>query len=175
MSILIIALPRTGSTELGKRLSFTNKLNYEFEPFNPKEELLKYESKNYKKALIKTMVFHTPIFINEEDRLSWLLNISKDFQKIILLSRRDLIAVTESWSFLLYETKNGFKSDDAYVWKKTSNYDEQFEFIKKSQKELEYLSKELNIPITYYEDIYDPADGNRLRKGNREDFNKKLL
>ena len=175
MSILIIALPRTGSTELGTRLSVENKLKYEFEPFNPLEKLLKYESKNYKNALIKTMVFHTPIFVDEVDRLKWLLNISKDFKKIILLSRKDLIAVTESWSFLLYETKNGFKSTYPYVWKKTPNYDEQFEFIQNCQKELEYLSKELNIPITYYEDIYNPADTNRLRKGNREDFNKKLI
>jgi hypothetical protein len=35
MSILIIALPRTGSSELGRRLSTYNKFKYEFEPFNP--------------------------------------------------------------------------------------------------------------------------------------------
>ena len=35
MSILIIALPRTGSSELIRRLSDKHKLNSVFEPFNP--------------------------------------------------------------------------------------------------------------------------------------------
>ena len=49
MSILIIALPRTGSTEFGKRLSINNKFKYEFEILeNPKN---KKETKHLKKLV----------------------------------------------------------------------------------------------------------------------------
>ena len=83
MSILIIALPRTGSTELGRRLSVENKIPYEFEPFNPLTKL-KYDE-SYKNKVVKTIVFHTPFFLKEEERLQWLIDISKDFKKVILL------------------------------------------------------------------------------------------
>ena len=173
MSILIIALPRTGSTELGRRLSVENKLRYEFEPFNPLAEL-KYDE-SYKNKVVKTMVFHTPFFIKEEDRLNWLIEISKDFKRVILLSRKDLNACTESWSYLLYKTKKGFKSTHEYVWEKTPNYGEEYDNILKWNDELKLISNELNIPITYYEDIYNPTDKGRLRKGNRDDFSQSII
>lgn len=173
MSVLIIALPRTGSTELGKKIALENNLKFEFEPFNP---ILKLPYINeYANNVVKTMVFHTPVFIKEDERLDWLIKISKDFKKVILLSRKDLIACAESWSFLLYETIKGFKSNQPYVWKKTPNYDDQLLFIKKCNEELHYLSNILNIPITYYEDIYDVNDSNKLRKGDRDLFNTKLI
>jgi hypothetical protein len=173
MSILIIALPRTGSTELGRRLSVQTKLQYEFEPFNPLANL-RYDE-TYKNKIVKTMVFHTPFFIKEEDRLNWLIEISKDFKQVILLSRKDLNACAESWSYLLYKTKKGFKSTHNYIWEKTPNYSEEHNNILKWNDELKFISNELSIPITYYEDIYDSTDKNRLRKGNRDDFNQNII
>lgn len=173
MSILIIALPRTGSTELGRRLSMESKRRYEFEPFNPKSKLPYIDS--YKNMVVKTMIFHTPFFIKEEERLDWLIQISNDFKKVILLSRKDLVACTESWAFLVHKSKEGFRSNLAYVWEKTPNYDSQLEFIKKCDSELNYLSDKLNIPITYYEDIYNVNDTNKLRKGNRNDFDLTII
>lgn len=173
MSILIIALPRTGSTELGKRLAIKNRIEYEFEPFNPKAKL-RYDD-SYKNKVVKTMIFHTPFFINDNERLDWLIKISKDFKQVILLSRKDLVACTESWSYLLDKTNKGFKSNQSYVWEKTANYDEQFEFIKNCQFELNYISDRLNIPITYYEDLYDLNDKSRLRKGNRDEFERNII
>jgi hypothetical protein len=61
------------------------------------------------------------------------------------------------------------------LWEKTPNYDVEFEFIKKCNSELTYLSEKLGIPITYYEDIYDVNDSNRLRKGNRFDYPKNII
>jgi len=174
MSILIIALPRTGSSALGEKLAVDNKLIYEFEPFNPKSGLPYIDA--YKNRVIKTMVFHTPFFIKEDNRLNWLITISEDFEKVILLSRKDLVLCTESWSFLLHNSKKGFKSNLPYLWEKTPNFDEQLEFIKKCDTELRYISQKINIPITFYEDLYDLNDSNRLRKGNRENSTKgKLL
>ena len=75
----------------------------------------------------------------------------------------------------MYKTKKGFKSGYAYVWEKTPNYDEQLEFIKNCQIELNYLSEQLDISITYYEDLYDLNDKGRLRKGNRDEFGKSII
>lgn len=174
MSILIIALPRTGSSELGKRLSITNKFKYEFEPFNPIVGLPPLT--NFKKIVLKTIIFQLPYYVKEENRINWLIELKKEFDEVILLSRKNLIDCAESWSYLMYKRKqNGFKSNQTYLWEKTPNYEMVFKNIIKWNDELTFISNELNIPITYYEDIYDIEDTNRLRKGNREDFNKKLL
>jgi hypothetical protein len=173
MSILIIALPRTGSTSLGQKLALDNKLTFEFEPFNPLARLRYNDS--YKKKVVKTMVFHTPFFISENERLDWLIEISKDFKEVILLSRKNLIDCTESWSFLLHNTKKGFRSNLPYLWEKTPNYDEQLDFIKKCDEELKYISEKINTPIKFYEDLYDLNDVNRLRKGDRDNTEKNKL
>jgi len=174
MSILIIALPRTGSTELGVRLSTNNKFKYEFEPFNPIAGLPPLT--DFKNIVLKTIIFHLPYNVNEENRINWLIDLTKKFDEVILLSRKNLTDCAESWSYLNYKKQqNGFESNQSYFWEKTLNYEIALENIIKWNKELMFVSNELNIPITYYEDLYDINDKNRLRKGNREDCKKKLL
>ena len=77
MSILIIALPRTGSTEFGKRLSINNKFKYEFEPFNPIAGLPPLT--NFKNIVLKTIIFQLPYYIKEENRINWLIELKKEF------------------------------------------------------------------------------------------------
>ena len=174
MNILIISLPRTGSSELGKKLSIKNKLDYKFEPFNPLNE--NYENSDLKNSVVKTIIFHKPKYISEHNRLNWLIDLTKNFEKIILLSRKDLIACAESWSYLNHKMKtSNFTSILPYLWEKTPNYEIEYENIKKWDNELNYISKSINIPITYYEDIYDLNNIDRLRKGNKTDYKTKLI
>jgi hypothetical protein len=51
----------------------------------------------------------------------------------------------------------------------------EYQFIQKCNSELVYISEKLNIPITYYEDIYNENDSNKLRKGNRFDYSKNII
>jgi hypothetical protein len=37
------------------------------------------------------------------------------------------------------------------------------------------MSNELKIPITYYEDIYNSNENGKLRKGNLNDYEKKII
>jgi hypothetical protein len=117
----------------------------------------------------------------EESLKDWYENnkdeyeISKDFKEVILLSRKNLIDCTESWSFLLHNAKKGFRSNLPYLWEKTPNYDEQLDFIKKCDEELKYISEKINTPIKFYEDLYDLNDVNRLRKGDRDNTEKNKL
>jgi hypothetical protein len=174
MSILIISLPRTGSTELGKRLSNKHKLKYEFEPFNPSANLLPIT--NFNRIVLKTIIFHLPNHINEENRIKWLIELSSKFEDVILLTRRNLVECAESWSYLLWKEKEkSFKSTQPYLWEKTPNYEEEFKNIVKWDEELKTISDVLNIPITYYEEIYDPKENGKLRKGNMDDYEKKLF
>jgi hypothetical protein len=174
MNILIISLPRTGSTELGRDLSNKHKLKYECEPFNGGDRLLC--NYNLHNIVLKTILFHLPNYIDEPNRINWLIELSQNFNEVILLSRRNLVACAESWAYLMYnESQKSFRANEAYLWEKTPNYDVEFEFIKKCNSELTYLSEKLGIPITYYEDIYDVNDSNRLRKGNRFDYPKNII
>jgi hypothetical protein len=174
MNILIISLPRTGSTELGKRLSIHHLFKYELEPFVSGGKLL--ESTDFNNTVLKTIIFHLPSNVNEDQRINWLVELSKKFNEVILLSRKNLISCAESWAYLQYnEKQKSFNSTTPYLWERTPNFDEEYKFIQKCNSELQRLSEKLNIPITYYEDIYDEKDSNRLRKGNRFDFSKKII
>jgi hypothetical protein len=174
MNILIISLPRTGSTELGKDISNKHKLKYECEPFSGGDRLLHNE--DLQNIVLKTILFHLPNHIEESNRIDWLVKLSQHFDETILLSRRNLVACAESWAYLMYKEKQkSFKADEPYLWEKTPNYYAEFQFIEKCDSELKYLSNELRIPITYYEDIYDENDSKRLRKGNRCDHLKNII
>jgi len=174
MSILIIALPRTGSSELGRRLSIDNNFKYKFEPFNPIAALPPLT--NFKDIVLKTIIFQLPYYIKEENRINWLIELKKEFDEVILLSRKNLTDCAESWSYLNYKNKQkGFESNQSYFWEKTPNYEIALENIIKWNNELMFISNELNIPITYYEDLYDVNDKNRLRKGNRDEFYKSII
>jgi hypothetical protein len=173
MSILIIALPRTGSSELGRRLSIDNKFKYEFEPFNPIAELPPLT--DFKNIVVKTIIFQLPYYI-EKDRIDWLIELTKKFEETILLSRKNLIDCAESWSYLNYKRKhNGFEFNQPYFWEKTPNYENALKNIIKWNAELKFISNELSIPIIYYEDLYDVNDDNRLRKGDRDKINKSII
>jgi len=166
MSILIIALPRTGSTELGKRLSIKHKLKYEFEPFNPPDIVppLTY----FKNKVVKTIIFQLPHYVKEKNRTNWLIDLIKEFDEVILLSRKNLIDCAESWAYLTYKSKQtGFKSNEPYLWEKTPNYEIALKNVIKWNEELMFISNKLNIPITYYEDVYSVNSNERLRKDNR--------
>jgi hypothetical protein len=175
MSILIISLPRTGSTELGTKLSIDNKLKYEFEPFNPLNNI-EQKDINFKKCVLKTIIFQIPPYVKEINRIEWLISLSKNFNEVILLSRKNLVSCAESWSFLNHKMKTtNFLSTSFYLWEKTPNYETALENIKKWNGELEYISERINTPITYYEDIYDLHSPNRLRRGNKDDFEKNII
>jgi hypothetical protein len=172
MSILIIALPRTGSSELGRRLSTYNKFKYEFEPFNPSVGLPPLT--DFKKIVLKTIIFHLPYYVNEENRINWLIELTKNFDEVVLLSRKNLTDCAESWSYLMHKEKS-FKSNQPYLWEKTPNYDKEYGNIIKWNEELTFMSNELKIPITYYEDIYNSNENGKLRKGNLNDYEKKII
>lgn len=169
MKILIISLPRTGSSNLLFKLAEENKLKSIYEPFHDGTNQFKNWIYNPEEdnIIIKTIINH------HYDNLQ----LAKNFNKIILLSRRDLKSCTESWIYFIKNVNNSFTSYQSYYYENI--YDKEFDYyykiIKEYHSEIENLSRILNIPITYYEDIFDIKSSEKLRKFNKKDIKKNKI
>lgn len=172
MRVLIIGLPRTGSTSLLKKISEEKRLIPIFEPFAPnivKNGTYKTKFENEDNVVVKTLITSKPNGVN--DKIGWLINFSSLFDEIILLTRRDLIDCAKSWAYLTYQRKKNkftLTSDTEYYWEPTPNYEDVKNDILEWDKELSEISKRLNVGLTYYEDIFDIHSQDRLRKGDKK-------
>lgn len=159
MRILIISLPRTGSTSLMYRYSEEYQLPSLFEPFTPTQYRIGILPKN---VVIKTLIHHCPRgFDNPIDAY---VELIKEFDKVILLSRRDLKECSESWAYLQHNRHANFNSLKHYVWKTPPDLEKYEANINFWHSQLVKLSDMLHIPITYYEDIFDKNSDERYRK-----------
>jgi len=158
MKVLLITLPRTGSTSSLKNISEEQKLNPISEPFNNiNGNLEKYKDYNWESTndiCVKTHINHKDI--------PFYLEFIKFFDEVILLSRKDLNACAESLSYA-----NHYQNfTEKYKWIKTPNLNENIKLVKQFNEELEKLSKLTNIKISYYEDLFDSESGDKLRKND---------
>lgn len=135
------------------------------ELFNPQSGtngLYDWETMN--NIILKTIVNQVPIGVDNIHEF-W-VKASKTFDEVILLSRRNLIECGESLAFFDYYKHSGFKYDSKYTWKPTPNFQYAYTFVKELDDMIVKLSNELNIPITYYEDIFDSQSNERLRNNS---------
>jgi len=158
MKVLLITLPRTGSTSSLKNISEEQKLNPISEPFNNiNGNLEKYKDYNWESTndiCVKTHINHKDI--------PFYLEFIKFFDEVILLSRKDLNACAESLSYA-----NHYQNfTEKYKWIKTPNLNENIKLVKQFNEELEKLSKLTNIKISYYEDLFNPELEDKLRKND---------
>lgn len=165
MKILIISLPRTGSTSLLYKLSNEKNLTPIFEPFDGTNRII---YNNEDDCVVKTIICHHP---NN-------LELIKNFDEIILLNRRNLTDLIESHSYHTYFSKvNGYNSNNPYVYKKPPDeiYNLCVSDVLNWNEEMKHLSEIINVPIVYYEDLFNQTEKGRLRIGKKEDFVKKLI
>jgi len=165
MSVLIISLPRTGSTSLLHKIAKEKNLKPLFEPFDGTGRI---EYNGERDVVVKTIICH------HNDNLE----LSKKFDEVILLTRRNVKECTESHAYQTYfSKKKNYNSNTPYVYEEVPSeiYELCYNDIIKWNKEIDELSTKLNVPITYYEDIFDSNNEGRLRKGNRDKTIKKLI
>ena len=153
MRILIIALPRTGSTSLLYKIAKERNLKPFFEPFDGTNRVVYNGEDN---CVVKTIICHHS---NNFELINF-------FDEIILLNRRNLKELIESHSYQTYFSKtNGYNSNNPYLYKTppqeiinicTSD-------ILNWNEQLSYISEVTNIKITYYEDVFDCNSNERLR------------
>lgn len=164
MRVLIISLPRTGSNYLMNQYSKKYNLNSYGEPFNYYNKRINEDWKTKDNVVVKTMLFQVPKKVTS-DKEYW-IEMSKSFNEVILLSRRDLFDCAKSHSFMV-DMRGKYDSGSPYIWKETPSLFKSFEFLKVEHQKLEEVSKLLKIPITYYEDIFDINSEQRYRKNNK--------
>ena len=170
MKILIIALPRTGSSNLLFSLAKDKNLIPIFEPFSQlkkNDDIIRTYNSNDDNVIVKTIIFQHP------DNIS----LCKEFDEIILLSRKDLLACAESWAYFSKNKINGFGSWLPYVYEGITDTEVKYSLkvLVEYNSLLKQISNTLDVPITYYEDLYDLSSPNKLRKSNKVELKKNIL
>ena len=160
MKILIIALPRTGSTSLLNKYAKNFNLNGLFEPYDRSNRWI-YKS-NMNDVVVKTMIYHKPY--GYSDIINGYVELSKEFDEVILLSRKNLNECAESWAYLKHFNHRNFNSIKEYVWKNVPNLEKHTNDIINWNRELIKIGEILNIELTYYEDIFNKNSNERYRK-----------
>ena len=145
---LIIALPRSGGTNLMKSIASAYKLNEGFEVYSSQNTLVRYPHMVY-----KDIVDHKPI-------LYWVRE-SKKYERTVLLSRRDAIATAQSLYLIQHKRENRIDTKWSAKEIEGENISLLKRRIKRCQRFMILLSKRLSIPLNFYEDLYSE---NRLRE-----------
>lgn len=158
MKVLIIALPRTGSTALMIGLSKSLNTKMISEPWaqeRPDKKIYPLELKE--KYVEKSMITHVPqnLNISSED---FFLEHYKKFDCTILLGRRNLTEMTESLVYALENnrpwTNDWHTSYSISKNKKFKNFNKVYKNYVQNTVELVKLSSKIQIPITWYEDLF---------------------
>ena len=165
MKILIVSLPRTGSTSLMNKISKEKNLNIISEPFDGRKNEIKIFPND---IVVKSIIKQHPYNIG--NIVDWYYNFSLQFDELILLSRKDLKACWESLSYFTHNEKYGFSSASEYYWQETPNIDYYKNYILECNDIINSLSKVTSIGIQYYEDLFDISSTKRLRKGDKKDL-----
>lgn len=179
MSILIIALPRTGSTVMCRALAKALGYKFVMEPFNtktPRSKLDLSDITHDSKVVVKTMIEqfpkspeymekHPELFKNDPS-IEFNLFFAKRFNHVILLDRQDVYDQCISLTNAQARTKVHLTQfwhvpyraeiDDKAI------EDCQFK-LRKYKSNLEYLSKFTDYEITHYERVYSEKRGIRRK------------
>lgn len=141
-NVLIIAEPRTGSSNLLNAISSAYGFKAQFEP-NPHE-------------VITDSGWVVKLISHEQFTLESIVNLIPKFEVTILLSRKNTKEQYESfWALINLNGRNPLQKwhvsnlptdDDQYIFRKN--------VIDKSKVRLKEVSELANIPINYYEDVY---------------------
>jgi hypothetical protein len=158
MKIALISLPRTGSTSISRYYKSINKnVVVVDEPFNlvVNTPTILYDNliKNHN-LFIKTMYGDNPLEFENMSAKEFVLKLIDDFDLVLFLTRRNIKEHTESYIQALQTSK--WASSYVYDCKLNTFYDEVESKLNKLNSELIQTCNELNRPLYFYEDLYNP-------------------
>jgi hypothetical protein len=161
MKILIIATPRSGSTTLTNVIAGILKYTRYHEPYNfahPSLASQRYPKELPSNVVVKTMFNQLPQNITKDIESShnfYDKEIQK-FDKVIILSRKDIISAYESFNFRA-------KKDPFGNWHSSYTYEEvDFdttlfkEYLIWTNNIMEFAIRN-NLPITWYENLFSES------------------
>lgn len=170
MKILIIGCIRTGTTSLLEGISYQNYHKID-EPFNKHyTEAVGYpiDFSLHKNICVKTITYQTPNQYDEYDITNFYKKFIRNFDRVILLDRYDfkehwISSVNLYWKGALKRDKKLTEYPQHRSWVRNELTDDMIrecknsewrEFFIQQKYQIKEISKEFNIDITYYEDLY---------------------
>jgi hypothetical protein len=148
MKILIIAHARSGSTNCLLKISNILKIEQYHEPYNISMTTRGLLTVDFSKdCIVKTLSTHVP---NNENPIDFYTNYVTKFDIVILLFRKNKIEAEISLANAKL-TRIWHDSYINHIFKIPKSIKVQ---IDNSQSIIKTLSNSLNLPITYYEDLY---------------------
>lgn len=170
--VLIIGVGRSGTTTLIKALGILLKLKQCGEPWNrmirdgrdiPEKDVIS----NY--GIVKTLIDHIPLSYaagkNKEEYWNNCINFYRTFvsnyDKVILLSRKERKGIALSAAHQ-YSRPTTFQAwQEPYVALPENELKININHVNRACDTLEKLSEVINVPITWYEDLYS-GDRNNI-------------
>jgi len=162
MKIIVMCLPRTGSTSLRRYIQSVNvDYNVYNEPFNPQiEQRLTWPIFSYKDIIhydnlfIKSMSWHIPKDLKHLSIEEFYEKLLKDFDKVVFLNRLNIDDLCISLATAQLSNnwhkpygKNIVSIDAEYLHNTIS-------YILDKKEQMLQLSNTFNIPIYHYETLY---------------------
>lgn len=156
MKVVLLALPRTGSTSITNYVSETHKETFTIvEPFNtllyknpiPYSKLVAHSS-----VFIKTMFADNPPEFQELSHKNFVRKLHRDFDKVICLFRRNKKEHVESYAQA--ELTGKWARQYRYSNKASTLFDMLKSRIEEKEKEMVEVADELGLQKYYYEDLY---------------------
>lgn len=163
--VLIIGVGRSGTTTLIKALGSLLKLKQCGEPWNrairdgvdtPEEDVIS----NY--GIVKTLIGHMPLSYaageSKEEYWDNCVNFYKTFvsnyDKVILLSRKGRKDIALSAAHQYARSRSHRSWQEPYIALPENTLDLNMDHANRACNSIERLSKSINVPITWYEDLY---------------------
>lgn len=173
VKILIIGIHRSGTTSLAKGLHASLEGDFTLfrEPYNSGTReywgVCHLHPFSWPDSCIVKMLIDQLPYGFKGNYLDYFTSIVSDFDRVILLKRKNKKQVLESFSHANYyhETKGRFSWHSSYTYDQNVNTEKYKMYINDLYQQLGELQKTLNIKYTYYEDLYS---------GNRDKVNKFL-
>lgn len=164
MRILIIGTPRSGTSTLMRALSSSTGYKQYIEPWNPtiKQEMLPYPYDWNDNIVVKTIVWDIPENYCQYDSSSvFYKELVKDFDRVIMIGRKSREDLLYSFAYQRnldelhqYNRPPGSWLFPYHLDLRKIDLDSHKKEVERVCDSLLEVSEYLNIPITWYEDLY---------------------
>jgi hypothetical protein len=165
MKIILLALPRTGSSSI---LNYISEAHDEIftisEPFNTllhKKTILYDKLTSYDNVFIKTMFADNPPEFEELSNKDFIKKLHKDFDKIVCLFRKNKKEQIES--YVQAELTNRWVNQYKYSNKSSTLFNMLKLKIEIKENEMMEICNELELQKYYYEDLYINSNDDNMK------------
>ena len=166
MKIVLVALPRTGSSSILKYITQTHKeIKTYGEPFNTilYEKEISYDKLiSYDNIFIKTMFADNAPEFRDISHKEFIRKLHKDFDKVVCLFRKNKKEHIESYAQA--ESTNTWVSQYMYSNTSSTLIDTLKSRIEIKENEMMEISNELGLQKYYYEDLYLSGNNHNMKE-----------